>query len=146
MSRLTLIEKSFYLKKTEAFQELDLDLALAIANKAEELAFEKDERIFSLNQEAHRLYIILEGNVLIADEREKKVTTLYPYDYFGDESLFSQKPRMYNAIAETKVKLLTISRTHLVEIILESPNIALCLLRAYAQSTPFRNRFKEENQ
>jgi len=142
MKALTLIEKAFFLKKTELFAELDLDLVLAIADKAELRTFSQSEVIFSINQEAHRLYVILNGHVLIEDEEEQLLVTLFPGDFFGDESLFNQRPRGYLAKAdqEGKTLLLTVSRTHLTEIILECPQVALAIIRAYAAVTTFRRR------
>lgn len=138
MSHLTLIEKAFFLKKTALFLELDLDLVLAIAAKAEPRQCEDEEVIFSFNQEAHRLYVILDGMVQIEDEKEMPIETLLAGDFFGDESLFNQQTRDYNAKAKGSTLLLTISRTHLTEIILECPQVGLSLIRAYALVTPFR--------
>ena len=138
MSHLTLIEKAFFLKKTSLFLELDLDLVLAIAAKAEQRLCHDEETIFSFNQEAHRLYVILSGAVQIEDEADRRIETLFAGDFFGDESLFNQQTRGYNAIAKGETLLLTISRTHLTEIILECPQVGISLIRAYAMTTPFR--------
>ena len=144
MRHLTLVEKAFFLKKTELFSELDLDLLLAISDKAEERFFRPQGTIFSLNQEAHKLYIILDGCVSITDKQGKMIASLKPHDYFGDEALISNKLRGYLAMATEKTHLLTISRTHCFEIMLESPQIAISLLRAYASALPFRKRKEEE--
>jgi CRP/FNR family transcriptional regulator, cyclic AMP receptor protein len=145
MSRLSLIEKAFCLKKTPLFQELDLDLLLAIADKADERRYAKDEIIFSNNQDAHRLYILTSGKVAIINANQTHISTLEAQDYFGDEALFAQASRAYSVIALVASQVLTVSRTHLVQIMLESPNIALTLIRAFASTTPFRMR-KQEDQ
>lgn len=142
MTPLTIIEKAFFLKKTELFQELDIDLLLAIADKAELRYCVKNEAIFSINQDAHRLYVILQGSVLITNDEEQNLAVLHPGDFFGDESLFNQEPRGYNVKADGNdvTIVLTISRTHLIEIILECPQVAIAIIRAYARVTPFRRR------
>lgn len=142
MTPLTIIEKAFFLKKTQLFQELDIDLLLAIADKAELRYCVKNEPIFSINQDAHRLYVILQGSVLITNDEDQNQASLYPGDFFGDESLFNQEPRGYNAKADGNdiTIVLTISRTHLIEIILECPQVAIAIIRAYAAVTPFRRR------
>ncbi|HXF28415.1 MAG TPA: cyclic nucleotide-binding domain-containing protein [Chlamydiales bacterium] len=130
---LTLIEKTFLLKKCDLFSELDLDLVLAIADKAVLRELENKEMIFSEGQEAAAFYVIIQGSVVIDEE-----VTLLPFTYFGDEALFSQTNRKYSAEASGKTKCLTLSRQHLGEIILECPQVALQLLRAYAAITPYR--------
>ena len=140
MRHLTLIEKAFFLKRLQLFSELDLDLLLAIADKVEERSFEKDDIIFSFDQDAHRLYCIHSGEVAIFDEGKNCLAMLYPPDYFGDEAIFNQTNRRYAAVATTHTDILTIGRGHLSEVMLESPPVALALIRAYAKNTLFRNR------
>jgi CRP-like cAMP-binding protein len=145
-SELTLIEKAFFLKKTELFSELDLDLLLAIADKADVLSFQNGEEIFCVSQDAHRIYLIIQGKVRIHDHDESFIQKVLPQDYFGDEALFNALPRAYAAFAEGVTQVMTITRTHLTEIILECPQVALSLLRAYSAVTPYRKRKREESE
>ena len=140
MSHLTLLEKVFLLKKTALFAELDLDLLLAIGDKAEERSCHPQEPIFMVEQAAHRVYVIISGEVQIQDENGTSLALLQAQDFFGDEALFNQQNRAYTATAKGDVHLLTISRTHLMEIMLECPQVAISLLRAYAATNPFRRR------
>lgn len=140
MKTISLIEKAFFLKKTDLFSELDLDLLLAIGDKAEVRFCEDEEYIFHLNQDAHCLYLIMSGKVKITDQEDIKIALLKVQDFFGDESLFNREARGYNASAVGKTTILTISRTHLSEIILECPQVALSLIRAYAGPLSFRKR------
>ncbi|MDB6082104.1 MAG: cyclic nucleotide-binding domain protein [Chlamydiia bacterium] len=142
MTPYTIIEKAFFLKKTQLFQELDLDLLLVIADKAELRSCIHGEHLFSINQDAHRIYVILQGIVIITNDEEQEQARLLAGDFFGDESLFNQEPRGYTAQAEglEETIVLTISRTHLIEIILECPQVAIAIIRSYAAVTPFRKR------
>jgi len=135
MSRLSLIEKALFLKKCELFQELDLDIILAIAEKTEFREFHDREVVFQEGQEAHRLFIVVSG-AISADG----MTIIEPCDYFGEEALFSQSTRHYSATAYRSTGLLAISRSHLDEILLECPQVALAMIRAFAEVTPFRER------
>lgn len=147
MNELTLIEKAFFLKKTKLFSELDLDLVLALAAKAEQRTVEDQEPIFSSNQDAHCLYVLVSGKVSIIDdvtsEESKTLAKISTLDFFGDESLFTREPRGYTAQAQGTTELLLISRSHLTEIMLECPQIAIALIRAYASDTSFRKRKQE---
>jgi CRP/FNR family transcriptional regulator, cyclic AMP receptor protein len=147
MTELTLIEKAFFLKKTKLFSELDLDLVLAIADKAELRTVEDKELVFASNQDAHCLYVLVSGKVAIIDDvtsdEPQTIATIQPLDFFGDESLFNREPRGYTAEARGSTELLLISRSHLTEIMLECPQVALALIRAYAALTAFRARKPE---
>lgn len=140
MKTWTLIDKAFALKKSSLFSELDLDLLLAIGDKMNTSEFDEAEIIFPIYQEAHRMYFIAEGSVIIQDESNAFLTQLRSGEFFGDESLFNDKPRAYNAIAGKNVTLLTLSKTHLMTIIEECPSVAIRLLYAFASTMGFRKR------
>ncbi len=138
MKRLNLIDKALMLKKTSLFGSLDLDLLLTISDQLYPISFEPQETIFHIEQEAHRMYLIASGEVEIKNQQQEIVTILSPLDFFGDESLFNEKPRAYTAISRGETLLLGLSRTHLITIISECPNVALRLLTVYSSLLPFR--------
>jgi signal-transduction protein with cAMP-binding, CBS, and nucleotidyltransferase domain len=134
----SLIEKAFFLKKTRLFNELDLEILLAIAEKLYEDAYDADEKVFTSGQVANRIYLIEQGVVQIFDEHHKLRCELQAGDYFGDESLFNEQPRAYAAICKTDTLFLTLSRSHLLSIISECPSVAVALLHSYSQLLPCR--------
>lgn len=140
MRSLSLIDKAFLLKKCRLFSELDLDLLLAIADKLGIAHYEKGKRIFEINEEAHRMYLIVEGEVEIRDAQCKVLSSLQSEDFFGEESLFNDKPRAYDAISRTQTLMLTLSQTNLLTIISECPAVAVGLLSVYASNIGFRPR------
>lgn len=140
MKNLNIIEKAFLLKKTRLFGNLDLDLLLTISDKMELVSFEANEKIFNIKQDANRMYLIVEGTVLIRDNSKKILAELKGGDFFGDESLFNEKPRTYEAISQTDTVHLTLSRIHLLTIISECPTVAVGLLEAYTAAIDFRIR------
>lgn len=128
----SLIEKAFFLKKIPLFNELELELLLAIAEKLHEDDYDADEKIFGFGQVANRLYFIVEGTVKIFDGRSRLLAELNNDQYFGDESLFNEKARAYSAICKTDTLLLSLSRSHLLSIISECPSVAISLLQLYS--------------
>jgi CRP/FNR family cyclic AMP-dependent transcriptional regulator len=134
----SLIEKAFFLKKSRLFNELDLEVLLAVAEKLHEDAYEKDEKVFTPGQVANRVYLIFEGSVQILDEHKRHRCDLGPGDYFGDESLFNDQPRSYSAICKSDTIFFTLSRSHLLSIISECPSVAITLLQSYSQQLPCR--------
>src|SRR5690606_27775419 len=123
----SLIEKAFFLKKSRLFNELDLEILLAIAEKLHEDDYDKDEKVFTPGQVANRIYLIAEGHVQIYDEQRRLLSELHVGDYFGDESLFNEQPRSYSAICKTDTVFLTLSRSQLLSIISECPSVAVTL-------------------
>lgn len=140
MNTITLIDKAFFLKKTLMFNTLDLDLLLAIADKLQVVSFESQESIFDPGEEAHRMYFIVRGEVEIRDAKKMLLATLGAHEFFGDESMFNEKPRAYEAVSKTKSILLTLSRTNLLTLISECPSVAVGILQAYTSITTFRPR------
>ncbi len=134
----SLIEKAFFLKKLRLFNELDLEILLAIAEKLHEDDYDANEKVFTSGQVANRIYLIVKGTVQIADDRMKPYTELGSGDYFGDESIFNDQPRSYAAICKTDTLFLTLSRSHLLSTISECPSVAVSLLQSYSQQLPCR--------
>ena len=140
MRNLNLIDKAFLLKKTSLFNSLDLDLLLSIADKMETLQFRPSENVFQLDQEAFRMYLIVNGHVTALDKSGTPLGELSAGDFFGDEALFNGKKRAYAILCKTRVELLALSRSHLLSIIQECPSVALALLESYTTHLHFRTR------
>lgn len=141
MKRLTLIDKAFFLKKTPLFSSLDLDLLLTIADKLSLIVFEDKEDIFVLDEDANRMYFIVKGEVEII-LNNRSLGMLQTGDFFGEESLFNNKPRSYTAKAKNKTHVMTLSRTNLYTIISECPSVAVGFLQVYASNMDFRHNLK----
>ena len=138
MKRITLLDKAFLLKKTPLFGTLDLDLLLPIADKLELIDYDKGEVIFSAKDQAHRMYLIIQGTVALKNSEGVLLTELKAPGFFGDEAIFNEQPRAYSAISQTDALLLTLSRTHLLTIISECPSVAVGFLQVYSAALPFR--------
>lgn len=140
MNKLTLIDRAFYLKRTLLFGTLDLDLLLAIADKLQVITFTAGQPIFGLNEDAYHIYFLVQGEVEIRNAENQPLAVLEAEDFFGDESLFNERPRAYEAISKTPTTLLALSQTNLLTIISECPSVAVGLLQAYTSMAPFRPR------
>jgi len=140
MKPLHLIDKAFLLKKMQLFSSLDLDLLLTIADKMETHLYKKEASIFQEGQEAHRLYLIVEGGVGIKNRKEGVLGELAAGDFFGEESIFNEKERGYEAFCKTDVTLLTMTGPHFLSLINECPTVAISLLEIYTAPLDFRQR------
>ncbi|SCA58466.1 Uncharacterized protein AB751O23_AC_00240 [Chlamydiales bacterium SCGC AB-751-O23] len=131
---MPLIEKALLLKKTRIFSQLDLDLLVNIADKAEFQSFKENHAIFSFQQDATRLFIIIDGRVKLTFPDHKKELTLKCADHFGDLSLFSETKRSYQALCLEDVQVLTLTKPDFLRIVSEFASVAFSLLTEYAQT------------
>lgn len=138
MTPLTLIEKVFLLRKVAPFRTLNLDALLPIADKLLQSHFNAKELLFSVGEESHRIYFIVQGAIRLYTPRKQREKTLGPEECFGDEALFAEKPRGYSATSLEASCLLSLSRTHLLTVVAEFPSVALGFLALYADRLPDR--------
>lgn len=137
---LSLINKVFLLKKTPLFSTLSLEMLLPIADKLVIADFDAGDEIFNIGEEAHRMYFIVQGEVDLFIKDKKIVQKCKHGDFFGDESLFNDLPRRYQAICLCDTLMLTLSRTNLLTIISECPSVALGFLAVYTSPDYVRSR------
>lgn len=140
MKILTLIDKAFLLKRTPLFRMLDLDLLLIISDKLGLVQMDANEYVFAKGEPASRMYFIASGVIDILDENRERLSSLHSPDFFGDEALLSDKMRGYFALSKTDSTLLTLSKTNLLTIISECPQVAIGLLQMYTSYNTFRPR------
>lgn len=145
MKYITLIDKAFLLKRTAPFCALDLDILLSIADKLLHIQFDADDSIFEQGQEAHRMFFIIKGQISLYT-RDDEIYSLGGGDYFGEESLFSNKLRGYTAKATSNAELLTLSRTNLFTIISECPSVAIGFLQSFSSMLDLRPRKQMESE
>lgn len=140
MNKLSLIDKTFLLKRTPLFRTLTLEMLLPIADKLIQVSFDKNDIIFDKGDDAHRMYFIIQGVVEIRDTTGKCLCKLEKDAFFGDEALFTDTKRAYTALSSTDTEILTLSQTNLFTIISEYPSVALGFLSVFASSLPDRSR------
>lgn len=145
MKNLTLIDKAFFLKRSPLFNALDLDLLLTIADKLVHVRFDPKDYVFIADEDANRMYFVVSGEVQIRTPSHEPVSLLAPGDFFGEESLFNNKRRAYEAVCLTETFLLTLSRANLYAIISECPSVAVGFLQVYTSAVNFRPIKKVEN-
>lgn len=145
MKVLTLIDKAFILKRTPMFGMLDLDLLLVISDKLEALPLHPGDYVFASGEAASRMFFVVKGVIQVVDMQKKQIALLHPPEFFGDEALLSEAPRKYDARCQTESLLLSLSKTNLLTILSECPQVAIGLLQAYTSLHDFRPR-KSEGQ
>ena len=132
-----IIDRAFFLKKTQIFSSLDLDFLLSISENMEITYHKENTPIFEYNQTGSHLYIICEGIIEIIDANKKLICELFIQDFFGDENLFHYKNRLYTAKTKTKAATLSLNKQQFQSIILECPSVAISLLELYSKNISF---------
>lgn len=94
-------------RRMELFNRLDAENIAKIFTRGMTVEYQAGEVIFKKGQEGESLYVILNGNVAIADEG-REIALLKQGDMFGEMALISQGKRSADAIAVNDVSLLAL--------------------------------------
>jgi len=105
------------LKHVAVLQAID-DAALArLATVLEDTSYADGQTVFAEGDPGNSMYFLMNGRVRIekctdaAGASRKTLTVLEPGDYFGEMSLFDQKPRSASAVADGPARILRLSKT-----------------------------------
>ena len=119
------------------FAALDPDAASALRASMVELRARKGEVIFVEGEPGDRLYIVIEGKVILGqqapDGRETLLAVQGPGEMFGELSLFDPGIRTSTATALTDAVVLGLGREALRPWLAGRPEVAEALLQALAQ-------------
>ena len=129
-------DKIAALRQTALFNELDEDTLRALAARAIERRFQKDEILFVAGEEARGLYVIVEGAVRAfresADGREQVIHVERAGATVAEVPVFDDGAFPSTVAAETDSVLLFIDKRDVRSLCLEHPQIALAALKVLA--------------
>jgi CRP/FNR family transcriptional regulator len=130
------IDKVAALGRTALFKELDEDTLRALAARAVERRFQKDELLFVAGEEARGLYVIVEGAVrafrVSPDGREQVIHVERAGATVAEVPVFDDGAFPSTVAAETDSILLFIDKRDVRKLCLEHPQISLAALKALA--------------
>ncbi len=125
------------LMQTPLFSALDPEAATALRASMVELRARKGDVIFVEGEPGDRLYVVVEGKVVLgqsaADGRETLLAVQGPGEMFGELSLFDPGVRTSTATALTDVVVLGLGREALRPWLTGRPEVAEALLQALAR-------------
>ena len=129
-------DKIAALKRTALFNELDEDALSALAARAIERRFQKDELLFVAGEVARGLYVVVEGAVRAfresADGREQVIHVERAGATIAEVPVFDDGAFPSTVAAETDSVLLFIDKRDVRSLCLEHPQIALAALKVLA--------------
>jgi CRP/FNR family transcriptional regulator len=129
-------DKIAALRRTALFNELDENALRALAARAIERQFQKDEVLFIAGEKAHGLYVVVEGAVRAfresADGREQVIHVERAGGSVAEVPVFDDGAFPSTVAAETDSVLLFIDKRDVRSLCLEHPQIALAALKVLA--------------
>jgi CRP/FNR family transcriptional regulator len=130
------IDKVAALGRTALFKELDEGTLRALAARAIERRFKKDELLFVAGEEARGLFVIVEGAVRAfresTDGREQVIHVERAGATVAEVPVFDDGAFPSTVAAETDSILLFIDKRDVRQLCLEHPQIALAALKVLA--------------
>ncbi|MBC8170646.1 MAG: cyclic nucleotide-binding domain-containing protein, partial [Anaerolineae bacterium] len=134
---LSQIERIMFLKQVSIFQSIPLEQLKAIAAVCEPEAFPAKAIIFKQGEASSGLYVVTAGQVAIQVHGHRTETiqlaTLEVNAYFGEMSLFNNRPRSASALAIQATEVLKLSRTSFIRLVRQFPEMSLTLLDVLSQ-------------
>lgn len=132
---MTLNEESSFLGKVPLFQELEPSRLKLLAFTSEMINFQNGEILFKAGEPGDCAYVIMEGEVeiLSAVDDDSVVAVLQMNQIFGELALLNDEPRSATLRAKGDLKVMKISESQFMELIRESPGLALNVLRQLGQ-------------
>src|SRR5262245_14562975 len=117
---------------TPLFEDLSPEDVADLAERLEKRSIPAGQRLFEKGEPGRSMYIVVDGvvSVYLPGEGGGRVLlkNVAVGQYFGELSLFDDKPRSASAAAQTDCELLELTRDALHEHIQQRPRIAIALL------------------
>lgn len=114
-------EISSFLRRLPVFRETPVDVLKLYAYLAKKEQYTRGETIIAQGKPSDRMYLIMEGEVSICEERNEQHfflqnLTKEKFNYFGELALLAKFDWFFSARAVTDVTLLSISREAFIKI------------------------------
>jgi len=123
---LSPMEIAVKLQEVPAFDRLSTQQLLGLADVLQEQRAAAGETIYAEGAEGGWLYFILEGEVSLS-KGSRRIQSLGPGAFFGEQSAIDGVPRPLSARAETAARLLRLDREDLLGLMEEVPSLAVGL-------------------
>ena len=127
------LELAYFLREVSLFSSVPTEKLTQIVEVLEEVSYNKGDIISRETDRANHLYIVKSGII------QTSTNTYKPFDFYGEQGLFSGEERIETVVAKEDCLLYVLSRENLEELIDEVPKIAKNLIISYAQEVQKRD-------
>ncbi len=127
-----LFEKILLLKSSDIFNEINTEDLRFVADALEEEQYFKGDRIFEKNDRGEYMYLIIDGEVGIALQKDSDefVVTISAGECFGEMNLLDDLPRSASAVVIKSTTVLKLSRGRLRGLIMSYPELGMGMLKS----------------
>ena len=116
------------LARVPLFSGLDETSLQAVAAAGREVSFESGKRILAQGEPGLSFLLVLDGNVEVR-KGGKKIATLKPGNFFGEMTVFDDKPRSADIVATEPTKCFGIAAWSFLPMLRSNPAIALGIIK-----------------
>jgi signal transduction histidine kinase len=132
------------LEASKLFRQLNAQELDTLRGMAREQTYAPGQEIFKAGDAGDGLYVVKEGvveiSVLVGQQVRRVFSQVEPGDMFGEMAVIEDKPRSANAVARRGATVYLLPRAELLNLVEQSPGLALGLLREIS------SRLREFNQ
>ena len=126
------------LRSIPMLANLPMNKLKLLAFASDRVAYAEGEVLFEQGDAADSAYIVIEGeaDVLVSfgeGQEPNKVATLGPNSFVGDMAILCDIPRTATVQANSKLEALRVRQEHLMELINDSPALAMSVLKEIVQ-------------
>ena len=136
-SSYALLEKIIVLKRSRLFCNVSTSELRAVAAVTDELHFQHGERIVGESEIGDALYLIVKGSVRIVkawmSQHPIELAQLGAGELFGEMSAIDEEVRSATVVANHDCEVLRICKDDLHDVLRESPQIAIELLKIFVK-------------
>ncbi len=132
---MTINEETIFLSKLPLFQDLEPARLKLLAFTSEMINFQHGEILFRVGEPGDCAYVIMQGEVeiLSSTDEQSVVEVLEVNQIFGEIAVLNDEPRSATLRAKGELKVMKINETLFMQLIMESPGLALKVLRQLSQ-------------
>ena len=129
-----IFERTLLLKNSDIFSQIKTEDLQHLARALEDEMYVKGDRVFDINDQGDRMYIIQSGKVGISTDANPRlqqfVITLGSGDTFGELNLLDDLPRSATAHIIEDAHILTLEKERLHYLIINYPEISFGILKS----------------
>ncbi len=126
---MTIMEKVLALHEVDLFEHMGTEDLSILAAITEEDQFDKGDKLFSENEPADSLSLIISGKVLVLKD-SREIFVAGPGDALGALSMLEGDPWLFSGEVREPTEILRIDRETFLDVIADHPSIIEAILRS----------------
>lgn len=134
---LPCIDKVFHLEKIPIFSDLNVKDLFSVAAIAEFIHASEGDILIREGEPGEVLYLIVQGRLMVmkglGSHNERQIATLGSGEYFGEMSLFDERPRSASVVSMSNSQLLAIQKGPFYELMENNPLIPINICKAFSR-------------